>query len=97
MYCIYNQKKDMFCRWDGSIILFDTKEQCNEFIKAIPDFFNDAMDYVRILPITEEMKRNINNNAVYVIHYDKLDKSLFPEENNIVKYNKNMKEVLKNG
>ena len=97
MYCIYNKKRDMYCRWNESTIIFDTKEQCNEFIKAIPNFFNDEMDYVHILPITEEMKRDIDNNSLCIIRYDKLDKSLFPEENNIVKYNKNMKEVLKNG
>ena len=59
MYCIYNKKRDMFCRWNESTIIFDTKEQCNEFIKAIPSFFNDEMDYVHILPITEEMKKSV--------------------------------------
>lgn len=92
MYCIFNKKRNMYCRWDEAVILFDTKEECYSFMNAIPSFFDDEMEYIDIQPFDKEMEKDI-----YVIKYSELDKSSFPKENTIIKHGKHMKEVLKNG
>lgn len=92
MYTIYNKKKDMYCRWNESIIMFDTKEQCHEFMKAIPNFFDNEMEYIEIRSISKEELEDVDS-----VYYNNLDKSSFSKENDAVKKNNDMKEELKNG
>lgn len=92
MYCIFNKRRSMYCRWNEDIITFDTKEECYDFMNMVPSFFKDEVNDVVLHIIPKKMEED-----VCLIKYSELDKSLLSKENDIVEYNKKMKEVLKNG
>ena len=92
MYCIFNKRRDMYCRWNKDIITFDTKKECYDFMNMVPSFFKDEMNNIVLHVIPKKMEEDVG-----LIKYSELDKSLFLKENDIVEYNKKMKETLKNG
>ena len=92
MYCIFNKRRGMYCRWNEDIITFDTKKECYDFMNMVPSFFKDEVSDVVLHVIPKKMEEDVG-----LIKYSELDKSLFLKENDIVEYNKKMKEVLKNG
>ena len=58
----------------------------------VPSFFKDEMNNIVLHVIPKKMEEDVG-----LIKYSELDKSLFLKENDIVEYNKKMKETLKNG
>lgn len=92
MYCIFNKRRGMYCRWNEDIIIFDTKEECYDFMNIVPSFFKDEVNDVVLHIIPKKMEEDDG-----LVKYSELGKSLFPKENDIIEYNKKMKEALKNG
>lgn len=94
MYCIYNRARDLFCRWDENIILFETKEQITEFMNVIPAFFAGEHNYIQILETEPE------EDACVVLYTDLSPEKLRQENENLLRMqmeNTCHKEVLKDG
>lgn len=61
-------------------------------MNIVQSFFKDEVNDVVLHIIPKKMEEDDG-----LVKYSELDKSLFPKENDIIEYNKKMKEALKNG
>lgn len=101
MYCIFNKARNLYCKWDDKVIVFDTTDQAHEFINLVPAFFAGKHNDVCIIPTNSEMNEDIKNNADSILRYTDLTAERLQRENKkIISQqieNEYMKEVLKNG
>lgn len=94
MYAIYRDDMQFYCRWDERVIVFDTTEEVEEFVKEFPFFFQTAQQ-VRVVEITVD-----DGHDDSVIRYKDIDKEAIEDNKRIFKemeqQNDDMREVLKN-